>query len=73
MTKYLIKRLLRGLLSIIVVVAIVMILIYSLLDKQSIFAADTNYTKLTNNAKIVYMNRMWQNYGYQDYVTYETT
>ena len=70
MTKYLIKRLLRGLASIVVVVAIVMVLIYSLLDRQGIFAADTTYTKLNNNAKTMYMYRQWQKYGYLDFITY---
>ena len=60
MAKYLIKRLLRGLASIVVVVAIVMVLIYSLLDRQGIFAADTTYTKLNNNAKTMYMYRQGQ-------------
>ena len=70
MAKYLIKRLLRGLASIVVVVAIVMVLIYSLLDRQGIFAADTTYTKLNNNAKTMYMYRQWQKYGYLDFITY---
>lgn len=70
MAKYLIKRLLRGLASIVVVGAIVMVLIYSLLDRQGIFAADTTYTKLNNNAKTMYMYRQWQKYGYLDFITY---
>ena len=40
MTKYLIRRIVHGLVSVIIVVAIVMILIYSCLDRQLIFAQD---------------------------------
>ncbi len=70
MTKYLLKRLLHGLCSIVVVVAIVMVLIYSLLDNQLIFAADTTYTKQQNNAKVAYSYRKWQEFGYLTYVPY---
>lgn len=70
MAKYLLKRLLHGLLSIIVVVAIVMIMIYSLLDRNLVFAADPVYTKMANNQKEAYKYRLWEEYGYLDYVTY---
>ncbi len=70
MGKYFIKRLLHGIVSIIIVVGIVMILIYSLLDRNRIFAKDSNYTKVTNNTKITYMYSKWEDYGYLDYVTY---
>ncbi len=70
MGKYFIKRLLHGMVSIIIVVGIVMILIYSLLDRNLVFAKDANYTKVTNNAKVAYMYGKWENYGYLDYVTY---
>ena len=70
MTKYLIRRIVHGLVSIIIVVAIVMILIYSCLDRQLIFAQDPVYTQLGNNQKTVYQYRKWEDYGYIDYVTY---
>ena len=70
MTKYLIRRLVHGLVSVIIVVAIVMVLIYSCLDRQLIFARDPVYTQLGNNQKIVYQYRKWEDYGYIDYVPY---
>ena len=70
MTKYLLKRLVRGLLSIIVVVAIVMILIYSCLDRNSIFATDPDFTHQLNNKKEEYKYVRWEEYGYVDYVPY---
>ncbi|MCD8022130.1 MAG: ABC transporter permease [Lachnospiraceae bacterium] len=70
MAKYLIKRIVTGLLSVIAVVVIIMILIYSLLDRQQVFALDTNYTNHINNQKTTYMYSKWEEYGYLDYVPY---
>lgn len=70
MAKYLLKRILHALLSVIAVVMIVMILIYSLMNRQLIFSSDPVYAKTTNNAKQTYMLRKWEEYGYLDYVTY---
>lgn len=70
MTKYLINRILRSICSIIIVVGIVMLMIYSALDRNLIFAADSNYTHQKNNAKQVYMMQQWEKYGYLDYVPY---
>ncbi|MCD7771122.1 MAG: ABC transporter permease [Oscillospiraceae bacterium] len=70
MAKYLIKRIVTGLLSVIAVVAIVMILIYSLMDRQLIFSMDSVFTKTSNNSRTVYMYQKWEEYGYLDYVTY---
>ena len=45
MTKYLLRRLLHGLISVIIVVAIVMLLIYSLTDREKIFGSDPLFSK----------------------------
>lgn len=70
MSKYLLKRLLFGILSACAATIIVMVMIFSLLDRQLVFAADPGYTKQINNAKEVYKYRKWEEYGYLDYVTY---
>ena len=70
MGKYLIKRLLHGVFSIIVVVAIVMVMIYTLLNRDLVFAGDGVYSRTTNNAKTEYTYMKWEEYGYLDYVTY---
>lgn len=70
MGKYLLKRIIHGLFSVIVVVGIVMVFIYSLLDRQLIFAQDPTYTNLGNNAKVAYQYRRWEEFGYIDYVPY---
>lgn len=70
MTKYLIKRVLHGLLSVVAVVAIVMIIIYSMMDRNLIFKNDNTYSHLKNNSKEVYKYTKWEEYGYIDFVTY---
>ena len=70
MRRYLINRILRGLVAIICVVAIVMILIYSLLDRNLVFSLDPLYTKQNGNQKKAYTYRKWEEYGYLDYVPY---
>lgn len=70
MVKYLLKRLLHGAVSIVIVVAIVMILIYSLMNRDTIFATDSVYSHYGSNAKEAYKYRMWEQYGYLDYVPY---
>ena len=69
-TKYLLNRLLRGLLSVVVVVALVMILVYSLVDREAIFRQDPVYTKKLNNEREVYRYVTWEEFGYLDYVSY---
>ena len=70
MTKYLINRILRSLVSVVIVVGVIMTMIYSFLDKQSIFATDPVFTKQKSNAKTVYMMQQWEQFGYLDYVPF---
>ena len=70
MTKYLVKRLLHGAFSICVVVALVMIMIYGMLDRNLVFAQDMVYSHQANNSKTVYRYQKWEEYGYLDYVTF---
>ncbi len=70
MGKYVLRRLIHGLVSSFVVVAIVMIMIYTMLDKNLIFAADNVFKNYGNNEKTAYMYRRWEEYGYLDNFTY---
>lgn len=70
MGKYLLKRLLHGVFSIVVVVAIVMILVYTAIDKEFIFRQDPLIQKKNSNEKIAYKYQCWEDYGYLDYVMY---
>ena len=70
MTKYLLKRIVLGLLSVVVVVAIVTLLIFTFTKRDKIFAGDGIYTKKQNNERTVYAYSQWEKYGYLDYVEY---
>ncbi len=70
MTKYLISRILRALFSVVLVIAVIMIMIYTFLDREAIFSADPSYQKLLLNSKEVYKMQQWEKYGYLDYVPF---
>ena len=70
MTKYLLSRILRSLVSVVIVVAIVMIMIYSWLNRDLIFKADPQFSHVKSNAKEVYMMQQWEKFGYVDYIPY---
>lgn len=69
MGKYLIKRILRGIASVVAVIVIVMALVYSLMDRELVFAK-TDILKYQNNARVAFKNLTWERYGYLDYVEY---
>lgn len=46
MAKYLVKRIIRGIISVIIVVGIVMLLIFSLMDRELVLSNDSVITKL---------------------------
>lgn len=70
MTKYLLSRLVRGLFSVVIVVIIVMLLIYTCLDRKQIFAQDPVWSHKKLNDKVVYELQQFEKYGYIDYVPY---
>ena len=70
MTKYLINRILRALISVIIVVGVIMVMVYTFLNKQSIFATDPVFTKQKLNGKETYMMQQWELFGYLDYVNF---
>ncbi len=70
MAGYLVKRLLRGIASIIILVAVIMLLVFSLINKEYIFKMDSLIGKKQNNDKVEYKYQSWENYGYLDYITY---
>ena len=70
MAKYILQRIIKGLLSAICVVVLIMVLVYSLMDRTIIFAGDPNYSKMQSNARILYEQSRYQAFGYVDYTTY---
>jgi oligopeptide transport system permease protein len=72
MTKYVIRRFIHGLISVSIVIAIVMILIYGLMNKELLFSSDPVFTRVGNNKKTLYMYARWQDYGYLKFENYTT-
>ena len=70
MAKYTLIRILKGIASAICVVVLIMVLVYSLMDRTTIFAGDPNYSKMQSNARITYEQGRYQVFGYIDYVPY---
>ncbi|MBQ6996964.1 MAG: ABC transporter permease [Oscillospiraceae bacterium] len=70
MTKYLISRILRAVFSVVLVIAVIMIMIYSFLDREAIFNADPTFQKRLNNDKDIYKQQQWEKYGYLDYINF---
>ena len=70
MGNYVLKRLLHGAGSAVIVVLIVMVLIYSMLDRNKIFSGDPAYSHTTSNSRTTYEYTRWEAYGYVDYVPY---
>ena len=69
MKGYILKRLLRSILSILVIITAVFIMVYSLVPRDNIFKNDDTFRKLSAKPddKMDYIMRTWQNIGYLDY------
>ena len=70
MLRYFFKRLIRGCVSVVVAISLIMVIVFIWMDKTQIFAEDEQYHKLTNNQKTTYAYTMWEQYGYLDLVNY---
>ena len=68
---YILKRLLRSLISLFVIIVIVFALVYSLIPRENIFFEDETYRKLGGkpDQKTEYKYNTWEKLGYLDYVT----
>ncbi len=49
-----------GVLSIIAVVAIVMVMVYSLLNRDLVFSNDQAYNRQASNARVTYSYAKWE-------------
>lgn len=70
MSKYLLKRILFSIFSLIVVIAVVMLLIYTFIHRDVIFQTDDLWNKKSNNDRTMYEYAQYQKYGYLTYVDY---
>ncbi|MCR4676354.1 MAG: ABC transporter permease [Sphaerochaetaceae bacterium] len=72
MKKYLLKRILFSIFSLLVVILTVMLLVYSLIDRRVIFQTDDVWNKRSNNERSFYEYTMYQKYGYLELANYTT-
>ena len=72
MGKYMAKRILFSLFSLLVVVATVMLLVFSLIDRKVIFQQDDMWNKKFGNDRDYYEYMQYQNYQYLTFVNYTT-
>ncbi len=70
MAGYVLKRLLRSLVSLVVVVFIIMLLVFKLMNREQIFKT-ANLTRYTNNKKIEFKYKTYEEYGYMDVIEYQ--
>ena len=72
MRKYMLKRILFSIFSLLVVVMVVMLLVYTAIDRKVIFQTDDVWNKKSNNDRIIYEYTMYGKYGYMNYIDYTT-
>lgn len=70
MKKYLFKRILFSIFSLLVVVVLVMIMVYTLIDRSVIFQTDDTWNKKSNNDRGLYEHVQYQKYGYLTFEDY---
>lgn len=70
MGKYLFKRILFSILSLIVVVGIVMILVYTAIHRNVVLQTDDLWNKKKENDRIMYEYTRYEDYGYLDLYDY---
>ena len=72
MKKYMLKRILFSIFSLLVVVMVVMFLVYTCINRSVIFQTDDVWNKKSSNDRVIYEYIQYQKYGYVDYVDYTT-
>ena len=70
MKRYLLKRILFSLFSLLVVTGTVMLLVYNLMDRSAILATDPNRNKYTGNSLVVHDYGLYEEYGYMNFTNY---
>lgn len=68
-TGYVLKRLIRSILSVLFIMVIVFVMVFTLVPRENIFFEDTTYRKLGGkpDEKTEYIYTTWKKLGYIDY------
>lgn len=69
MKRYILSRLWKSIVSIFVVVAIVIVMVYTLIPRDNVFQKDSAITKLTGNTREIYKHNVLENLGYLTFHT----
>ena len=72
MKRYMLRRILFSVFSLLVVIVTVMLLVYSLINKNVIFQTDDVWNKKSLNDRAMYEYVQYQRFGYLDYTDYST-
>ncbi len=72
MGKYLTKRILFSIFSLLVVVMVVMLLVYNLTNRNAIFQTDDLWNKKSGNDRSYYEYMQYQKFGYLEFVSYSS-
>ena len=72
MKKYMFKRILFSIFSLLVVVMLVMLLVYTMIERSVIFQQDDVWNKRNNNDRSMYEYAQYQKFGYLTYVDYSS-
>ena len=70
MKKYMLRRILFSIFSLLVVIIAVMLLVYKLIPRSSIFQMDDVWNKKNLNDKTIYEYAQYQKFGYLEYADY---
>lgn len=70
MKKYMFKRIMFSIFSLLVVVMAVMLLVYSLIERSVVFQTDDTWNKKSNNDRSLYEYIQYEKYGYLEYEEY---
>lgn len=67
MKKYILGRVVRSIISILAVVSLAIVLVYTLMPRKKVFENDPTFTKIKGDEKTSYMYQKWEDLGYLDY------
>ena len=67
MKKYIFGRVIRSIISILAVVSLAIVLVYSLMPRKKVFENDPTFSKVKGDEKTTYMYQKWEDLGYLDY------
>ncbi len=70
MKKYLLKRILFSIFSLVVVIGIVTILVYKFIDRSKVAEKDPTLTHKVKNDRVLHKNKLYQDYGYIEFINY---